>query len=654
MILAHNFIKMNVVLCLIALNVSFSVADEALEEIIVTASADKYRALQTSTDLDSTTINSRAASNFTGIIRIVSGVGIRTNSRGEAVLRLRGSEERQSQVFLDGAPMSVAWDGRADLNLIPSVIISHVSILKSAAPIEFGAGAVFGVVDISTFSRADNFTAKMRGEFGSLGHQFFEALVRIPSENSNFTFAASYRSRSGEVVASSKPIPFDILLEKGRTNTALTNKTIFASFHHQEEWGSLKGFILHVKGVKEIAAAAHIDPAKGKVRFWRYPKQALTQVAVNADIDVSDISDLKLTSWLQYYNQQIDAYKDITYQDIKKTQNDQDKTFGMRLTLNNHFDDFTLRFVNSYQGSEHRKVFDHSGGKEVFNQQVFSLGMEIDIQVNEDVNLSISSAYDHSSMPLTGGRKAQNALSNWAASLTLNWQVNDEFLAQISAGKRTRFPTMRETYGTALGQFLLNPDLKAETVFSLDLSLIWSLEELPIKVIITPWFSSLKGTLSRRRVKQNGQRFRQRYNLKGSEGYGIETSLEWKASDSFKASVQLAWQNLSAFKDERGFRPSLLQRPSLQWLIDADINIVSQLNVKIELSHISGAKDENEQEKTIDLGSSLELNLMTYYSLSKDFEIYLRADNISNSIILPQLGLPQEGRRFRAGVRVNF
>jgi outer membrane receptor protein involved in Fe transport len=72
----------------------------------------------------------------------MTGVMARVNSRGESVVRVRGAEERQTAVFIDGAPAAVPWDGRLDLGVLPVGLIGRVEVVKGAAPIEYGTNAV--------------------------------------------------------------------------------------------------------------------------------------------------------------------------------------------------------------------------------------------------------------------------------------------------------------------------------------------------------------------------------------------------------------------------------------------------------------------------------------------------------------------------------
>ena len=46
-------------------------------------------------------------------------VRIRVNSRGEAQPSLRGATDRQIAVLVDGVPLTLGWDHRTDLSIIP-------------------------------------------------------------------------------------------------------------------------------------------------------------------------------------------------------------------------------------------------------------------------------------------------------------------------------------------------------------------------------------------------------------------------------------------------------------------------------------------------------------------------------------------------------
>ncbi len=634
---------------------------DSLNEISVTAPRSEDRALQPATSLNEQDIERRLPTDFTEVFRAVMGVGIRTNSRGEAVLRLRGSEERQSQIFIDGAPISVPWDGRADLSLFPASFIRNVSIIKSAAPIEYGANAVLGVVDISTLETGEEFRLNARGEVGTHDSRLLEGEIYVPAGGVSLQLGANHFSRDAISVASEDPIPFDPLTGDGRTNTDLTSTSIFAAAAIEREWGMFRLSAINIEADKGIAAAAHIDPAEGSPRFWRYPDWHMTQVSLAGDIALGETTGLRINAWHQRFSQRILSYSDVTYSEEEDQQDDRDRTYGGRLVLSQDWQHLTTRLVTSLQESTHTQSetdlqANEPGEPERFRQRLLSIGGEVDIPLGSTVKSSLSLAYDRASTPLTGGRPEQPPLSNWAAGGATEWQASPDLTITATLGVRTRFPTMRELYGTALGRFLLNPELKPETALVGDVTFAWTPASLPLEISLTPWFTRIDDTLSQRTVTVDGVSLRQRYNIDGSRGYGIEAAAVWQASDAVTLEANAFWQDLKAERDEDGNRPTLYQRPKGQLLFAANYAFTNGANVRAEVNHTGHAFDEDEDGTVVRLGGSTEFNLKFYVPVKKTdygvWQVYGAVNNITDAVVLPQLGLPDAGRTFKLGIRL--
>lgn len=80
--------------------------------IVVTAPGNVGRVQPPVVTLGPDALIDRQPRSIADALRGLPGVSVRPNSRGEVVSRVRGAEERQTQVFLDGAPLTVPWDGR--------------------------------------------------------------------------------------------------------------------------------------------------------------------------------------------------------------------------------------------------------------------------------------------------------------------------------------------------------------------------------------------------------------------------------------------------------------------------------------------------------------------------------------------------------------
>ncbi len=635
---------------------------DRVNEISVTAARTKDRVLQPAQVLTEEAIARRQPTDFTEVFRAVLGAGIRTNSRGEAVLRLRGSEERQSQIFIDGAPISVPWDGRADLALFPASFIRNVSIIKSAAPIEYGANAVLGVVDISTLEQADNFKLSARSEVGTHGARLLEGEIVVPVGGTSLQLGGNHFKRDALAVANPDAVPFDPLLGDGRTNTDLESTSFFGAIALERDWGTIRISAFDIEAEKGIAAAAHIDPTEGSPRFWRYPDWHMTQISLAGDVQLGADTTLRVNSWHQRFNQQIVSYSDISYSLAEESQADRDRTTGGRVTLSHDWRHLTTRFVASAQESTHTQtetdlLANTSGDAERFRQRLFSIGGEVDIPLSDTVKSSFSLAHDRASTPLTGGRPIQPAITNWATAGAVEWLATPALTVTATLGQRTRFPTMRELYGNALGRFLLNPELRPETALVGDLTFAYAPAALPLELTVTPWFTRIDNTLSQRNVRVDGATRRQRINLEGSDGYGIEAGLVWQATSALAFEANAFWQKLEADRDAEGNRPTLYQRPEAQLLLAATYETPGGSGLRAEMNHLGNAFDENEDGTVARLGTSTEFNVKFYVPVKRTdygvWQIYGSVNNITDTTILPQLGLPDAGRTFKVGIRLK-
>ena len=149
----------------------------------------------------------------------------------------------------------------------------------------------------------------------------------------------------------------------------------------------------------------------------------------------------------------------------------------------------------------------------------------------------------------------------------------------------------------------------------------------------------------------------QRFNLEGSKGYGLEASAIWQASERFSLEINGFWQDLEADRDQNGNRPTLYQRPDSQILIAGNYQFADGANFRAEINHTGTALDENPDGSTARLPSSTEINLRAYVPIrvtaSREWQLYGTVDNLTDTVVLPQLGLPAPGRSFKIGIRIE-
>jgi iron complex outermembrane recepter protein len=631
--------------------------------IVVTARASENRILAPQVRLDAEALLETQPTNLADSLRGLSGVSIRTNSRGETVARVRGAEERQTAVFLDGAPFNVPWDGRIDLGVLPAGLIGGVTVIKGATPVEYGANAVNGVVDFQT--RRANISEGSIGGFtglaerGTLGFTNLAGVVTAGNDDFDVTLSGGYVRRDATPLADRASTPFSQGPGNRRTNTDLDSFTVFAAVGNRFGPVETRLSVLHNQTERGIAPESDRNPAQFAPRFFRYPSIELTQVTFNAKVELAEKTDLIAVAYGQKFNQQIDAFRNISFTTLNTRQLDDDDTFGGRLTLASEIGPVALRLSGSYQTSEHEQIdtpFPSAipGPKLKFEQNLTSVGIEADIPVTGSTLLTLGGGYDRATTPLTGDKPAQPKQDSEVITAALRQKLTDDLTLTLSGGKRTRFASARELFGEAIGRFLINPDLRPETAVLADAELEYKLDRFTIR--INPYYADGKDTISQRIVRVGNVNRRQRFNLSGTKAYGLDGSFQAKITDQLGFALA---GNVQSVKADKGAAPIRRLPQRQRYELNAVLDYrTDRFYVAGEIQQTGNARDDAPDGRSVILPSSTEFSLrgsVTIFSPRKGPKISLTAagDNLTNENVVAQLGLPSPGRTIRFGIRFD-
>lgn len=628
-----------------------------LDELVVTAPPTLNRVAPPSEVIDAAQLLMGQPAGLDQALDQMTGVMVRINSRGESVVRVRGAEERQTAVFIDGAPAAVPWDGRLDLGLLPVGLIGRVEVIKGAAPIEYGTNAVSGVAALETrrgSEAGDGLTAFAEG--GSQGYRNAAVVAtRDWNDRVEATLAFGALSRDGLTVADPDALPFSQISGARRTNTDLDSWSAFASVGADLGGVRLRGSVLHVDAARGIAPEGHIDPAVDSPRFWRYPAIALTQLTLNSEADVG-AGKVRAVAWRQDFGQTIDAYTNAAYVLRRSQEVDEDRTYGGRLTVSQPLGAMTVRASLTGQSSTHDQSDVSFGATTTtldrrFRQILISTGIEVDHPLGEQVKATWGVAYDRATTPLTGDKPPQAAMDAPAWSGALRWQARDDLSVTASTGRRTRFPSARELFGEALGRFQPNPDLQPETAWLGDVLFDWRGERLSLTV--NPFIIHSEGTISQRVVSVGGVSRRQRFNLNGARSHGIDATARAKLNPALTLEAGLGVLKSHASRADGGAR--LPQRPSYE--VNAALEYAWRGAIgRIEVHRIGGAVDLGSKGAEVPMPGSTVVNLrasapVLFADVAGGLEITGAIDNVTDAVVLPQLGLPAAGRTVRIGLR---
>ncbi len=643
-------------------------ANAAIDEIVVTAAQTRDRVSPPSVVLDHEALQEIQPVATADVFRNLTGVSLRTNSRGESVVRIRGSEERQTLVFLDGAPLATPWDGRADLALLPAGLVDRIEITRGAVPVEYGANAVAGAVDLFSYQPDVGGDIRAEAQQGSLGALNLNALAGGALENGwSFVAGASHIERDAERIADKSSVAFDPSTNRERTNTDLSGASAYLASGYAADSFSVRASLLHADVDRGVAAQGDLDPGVSRVRFWRTPEWRLTQATLNSNWDMRPNLGLRFTGWRQWFDQTIDAYTDYSYASLQAREQGHDDTLGGRLALSLDLDGTTLRLVSTAQESTHDNLESQTvtGAAEDlvpgpvlrYRQRLTTVGAEADLRLREDLTSTLGIGVDRASTPLTGDKPPLASLSATSWSAGLRWQAASAWTTTLTIGERSRFPTPRELYGAALGRFLPNPDLSPERSLLTDLSATHYPSD-SLSLDLSAWLNDSEDTLSQRTVVDvDGTSRRQRYNTNGSVTYGIEAAATWFIREDFRIELSAALQDGEVARDDSGERPVLLQRPDTQLRAALDWQANDRVDLRAEVQYTGSAYDLADDGNAVRLPDATVLNLRGFLRVGRwwdrDVQLTASVDNATDALVLPQLGLPAPGRLYRVGIRLN-
>lgn len=585
------------------------------------------------------------------ILRRLPSVHVPVNSRGEAIAFVRSAAERQVALFYDGAAINVPWDNRLDLSLFPAALAGSAQV--AAAPLAplYGVNAL-GAVSFSPTRPGGPFA---RGMIGSGRMREIEAVAPFVAGSTDILIGGSYAIRDGETLADDVDLPYSQVGER-RTNT-------------DREIASVVGRVGTTIGAHRLSLTAfHVDANKGiapesdrpsGARFWRYPTLEHTLVSANAGLALGATTALDVIGWYQRFNQTIDSHTDATYSTRDTQEVDRDRTVGARVLLTQHLGSAQIVASANVLDSEHDQrdtTFRNGVAPAVlpaflhYRQRNWSFGLDGTAALTDQLTGEIGFGYDRVSYVETGDKPDIAAAKGWTGRVGLAWSASEAWRLRAAIGRKIRAPTMRELFGQALNRFLLNPDLQPERIISAELGAEWRIDSAGASIV--GFVQDLDGTIDQRNVG----RLRQRINLKGSEVLGVEATAYWHPTSEWTLGGNGTVTRTRRKGTTTGQTDRLAEKPDMLARFYGDYAAGSGFGALAELLYTGRAYSADADGVLVALPRSASLNLRLSQRISfggAAATAFVRGDNLFDSRIVPQIGLPAPGRSLRLGLSLG-
>ena len=607
-------------------------------------------------------------------------VRVRANSRGEAQPSLRGATDRHIAVLVDGVPLTLGWDHRTDLSIIPLTAARSIHLLRGLSSVLYGPNVLAGVVSIdvargverleappsATLSTAldDNggliFGGTVARSFESGGGQWLlqggggfrdRPGVSIPSSDSGFPGNPALLSADGDL----------------RLNSDSRHKDAFVSVRYQGDeggWMSLtsSGFDVERGVPPEIHEA---DP-----RLWRYPDQTRVITAVSGGTGRKEtgwgMGDIEASLGLDFGSFHIQQFDTPTYESVIEEEEGDDKTVTLRvLGAHSIGERGDLRTALTYGDISHTETLASSGVSD-FRQRLWSLGSEVEWRFDDlpgweglgATHLNAGLSIDGANTPESGGVPPLGRMGDWGGRLGVSSLTGGgSLLLHGGVSRRARFPSLRELYSDALGRFVPNPDLEPEVLTGMELGLTWELQGVDLQAV--GFHQVLSDGIVRIGVQTPQGPKRQRVNRDRIRSTGLEmvASGGWRVVQySGDLTLQQAWQfeDVSGVKTRPEYEPGVVGGFSVVTPAPGDFRLSGGyrfVGTQFCLNADSASMDRLRRTH------SFELQLRRLFAFEgrsalANMDALVAVTNLTDNAIFDQCGLPQPGRTFRIQLRL--
>jgi iron complex outermembrane receptor protein len=637
-----------------------SLREYDLGEVVVGSASEETVAPATLQRVPLAAVDRLDAVSVAEVARLIPAAHVQTNSRGEALVYLRAAGERQVALFFDGALLNVPWDNRVDLGLVPSSVVGGITVAKGVPSVLWGANVLGGAVNmVSRGLDGEGVVGDITYQVGSEG--FRRRATTLLARRGRWAFVAStdIAERDGFALPENAELPFSQASDGVRTNTDLDLTSLFGRVSYDASARSRIGFsILHVGGSKGVAPEGHLDPAVDRVRYWRYPDWRMTMGIVSGEAGLGPVTTLRGAAWASLFGQTISSYTSAAYDDRESSQVDEDRTAGGRLILQHAFAPVTLRLGLNALVSTHEQQESEAGSSPfengptlTFRQGLYSVGLEAETAPAERLTLTAGTSIDALTTPETGDKPTRDAFTDYGLTSGAVYRVAEGWALNASLGRKARFPTMRELFGEALNRFVVNPDLQPESSVLAEASVRRSGELLSGEV--TVFLNHTGDTIDQERLEDGRRR---RVNLGSSRVVGVELAAALRPVPRVRFDGHLAMMDIRGF-DESGGSVRLSEKPEALGRLAATYNPGVGPNATVEAVYTGVAYSPAGPDTFARLDPALVFNVRvgvrsTVLWLGVTGEAFARLNNVTDAVVLPQLGLPGPGREVQAGVKL--
>lgn len=446
-----------------------------LGDVLIMDKGDEINNITTTDTISSEDIEMQGVQTAAEALEMVPGIDIQSGGKGQSFVKLRGFDQKQIRVLIDGVPAHESYDGSLALDMIPADAIAKIKVIKGASSVLYGPNTMGGVINIITKKGGEKPYTSLITSFGANDTQNYIVNHGAAKGNWNYWVTASHRTSDG----------FELSDDFNPNNTRTGLGTQYnedggirdLSSYTKNTFNSKIGYEYDADSKAYLSFDYHQNE-KGiptsNFRYWEFDEWNQWQLSLAGEHDVTDLLSLKGRI---YYVDHDDSIEDVGGWDASHTtpvarkwferSEYNDYSLGGEVQAYLDFGDISLlKMGASYMKDNHiqQDYYDAttryvvlSGAsigyqpEQEYEADIYSFGIEDEVRLFNRLTLNAGVSYDIYDPVKNHFNYAREDVKTWNPQTGLSFDVTEDFNLYASVGKKTRFPQLKELYSVAAG-----------------------------------------------------------------------------------------------------------------------------------------------------------------------------------------------------------
>jgi outer membrane receptor for ferrienterochelin and colicins len=639
-----------------------------LGEVVVTAKQETVNLATTVTEVDLEDIQERGAQTVAEALELLPAVDVQKGGKGQAFVSLRGFDQRDVKVLIDGVPALETYFGTVDLSMLPIEAVSKITVTKGASSVLYGANTMGGVVNIITKKAGDKPFTELTTSFGDYNTKNVILNHGAQIDKFNYWLTYGYRDSDGYRLSND--------FDKNNSHTGLGTQ-----FNEDGGKRDLSDYIrrtLHAKvgfepdeDTRLYLSFDYHNNERGipteNFHYWSFSKWDQWHINLAGEKKINDTLTLKA---MAFYIDHEDTLKDVSW--------DANHTTNRKWFETSSYDDYSTggmvnAFVDlgkwslvklgvNYTKDNHKqrdyldndcfgviRGWDSPGytPEEEYEAETYTIAIEDEIKPTDRLSFIVGVSYDYFNPEKAYDQPVPDTIDTFNPQVGMVFDLTTNTSLHASAGKKTRFPKLVELYSEHAGG---NPDLDEQEAITYELGVSHDFSEI-FKVSAAYFYNDIDDLIESVDDPVSGDAVY--INVSEATIQGVEVALDMNFSKSLQAHANYTYMST---EDESNDDRELEGRPRHRINLDVRYRFPFGLSASVQASYT--------QRQYWDAGGDWKklpdyflLNARLAQDMSKicgiDSELFIQGTNLTDLDYYETRG-PEPGLNFLAGFTVRY